>query len=100
MDFVKDSAWPTAGCHMSPRPSKLMGCHDSFGLNGVVLTGDKGMITAAKIGELGELGWVEWLAALRNKELQVLAKQGLIQHSLSDGTELVEFTALDYPTDV
>jgi transposase len=69
-----------------------------FGLKKIVLVGDRGMLTSARIKEdLKTVAGVEWITALRNSAIQKLLKQGLIQLSLFDEKDLAEVTSPDYP---
>lgn len=69
-----------------------------FGLKKIVLVGDRGMLTSARIKEdLKTAEGVEWITALRNSAIQKLFKQGLIQLSLFDEKDLAEITSPDYP---
>jgi len=69
-----------------------------FGLKRIVLVGDRGMLTSARIKEnLKTAEGVEWITALRNSAIQKLLKQGLIQLSLFDEKDLAEITSPDYP---
>ena len=69
-----------------------------FGLKRVVLVGDRGMITTARIeNELRPLDGVDWITALRAPAIAALANQGLIQPSLFDERDLAEITSDEYP---
>jgi len=69
-----------------------------FGLAQVVLVGDRGMITAARIDGLRELGGVGWITCLRAPQIQALAATGgPLQPSLFDQTSLAEVTHPDFP---
>jgi hypothetical protein len=68
-----------------------------FGLDRVVLVGDRGMITGARIDELKQRDGVEWITALRAPAVRKLARQGTIQLSLFDQTDLCEVSHPDYP---
>jgi hypothetical protein len=70
---------------------------ERFGLDRVVLVGDRGMITNARIDELRRREGVEWITALRAPAVKKLARQGVIQLSLFDQTNLAEVTSPDYP---
>jgi len=71
-----------------------------FGLKKIVLVGDRGMLTSARIKEdLKTAEGVEWITALRNSAIQKLLKQGLIQLSLFDEKDLAEITSPDYPSE-
>jgi hypothetical protein len=71
---------------------------DRFGLHRLVLVGDRGMITAARIDALRELGGLGWLTALRAPQIAALAADdGPLQLTLFDQTDLAEFAHPDYP---
>jgi hypothetical protein len=69
-----------------------------FGLRRVVLVGDRGMITQARITEELQPAGLDWITALRAPDIQVLAKDdGPLQLSLFDQRDLAEITSPDYP---
>jgi hypothetical protein len=69
-----------------------------FGLQRVVLVGDRGMITAARIAEELEPAGLDWLTALRAPAIQKLAAEdGPLQLSLFDSRDLAEIESPDYP---
>lgn len=69
-----------------------------FGLHRLVMVGDRGMITSARIEALKELGGLGWLTALRAPAIAKLAAEdGPLQLTLFDTTDLAEFTHPDYP---
>ncbi|MBV8969477.1 MAG: IS1634 family transposase, partial [Verrucomicrobia bacterium] len=69
-----------------------------FGLTNVVLVGDRGMITNARIRQdLPAEHGIEWISALRASQIQKLAKDGQLQMSLFDSTDLVEIAHPDFP---
>jgi hypothetical protein len=69
-----------------------------FGLRHVVLVGDRGMITSARIrAEINPAGF-DWISCLRARQIQDLADDGgPLQLTLFDERDLVEITAPDYP---
>ncbi len=68
-----------------------------FGVKRVVLVGDRGMITEARIREdLSPVEGLDWITALRAPAIQALAQQGVIQLSLFDERDLAEITSPDY----
>lgn len=69
---------------------------DRFGLDRMVLVGDRGMITAARIAALRERGGVDWITALRAPSIRKLVDDGAVQLSLFDETNLAEVTHPDY----
>ena len=69
-----------------------------FGLQRVVLVGDRGMITAARIAEELKPAGLDWLTALRAPAIQKLAAEdGPLQLSLFDSRDLAEIESPDYP---
>jgi len=71
---------------------------DTFKLKDMVMVGDRGMITSARVHELRELGGFGWVTALRAPAIAALAADdGPLQMSLFDQTNLAEITHPDYP---
>ncbi len=68
-----------------------------FGLDRVVLVGDRGMITSARIREDLEPAGLDWITALRAPQIQALVNAGPLQLDLFDDRDLAEITAPDYP---
>jgi hypothetical protein len=70
----------------------------SFGLAQMVMVGDRGMITSARIRALRELGGLSWITCLRAPAIRKLADGGgPLQLSLFDQQDLAEITSPDYP---
>ena len=71
---------------------------ERFGLPELVLVGDRGMITSARIEALRELGGFGWVTALRAPAIAVLAADdGPPRMSLFDQANLAEITHPDFP---
>jgi hypothetical protein len=69
-----------------------------YGLADMVMVGDRGMITSARIEQLKELGGLGWVTALRAPAIQALAADdGPLQMSLFDEQNLAEIAHPDYP---
>jgi len=68
-----------------------------FGLERVVLVGDRGMITNARIREDLKPAGLDWITALRAPQIQALVREGPLQLDLFDDRDLAEITAPDYP---
>jgi len=68
-----------------------------YRLRHVVLVGDRGMLTAARIRELRTVGGIDWISALRAKEIQALADQDAVPLSLFDERDLAEIVSPDFP---
>jgi len=80
---------------LAPQVEKLRG---RFGLERVVLVGDRGMLTSARIREaLRPVDGLSWISALRGPAIAKLASQGAIEPSLFDERDLAEITSPDYP---
>jgi len=71
---------------------------DTFHLADMVMVGDRGMITSARVEALRELGGLGWVTALRAPAVAALAADdGPLQMSLFDQTNLAEITHPSYP---
>ena len=71
---------------------------ERFGLKQLVLVGDRGMLTSARLREdLKTAEGLEWITALRAPQIQKLATSGVLQLSLFDEKDLAEITHPDYP---
>ena len=68
-----------------------------FGLRHLVLVGDRGMITAARIRDDLKPAGLDWITTLRAPQIQALAESGPLQLSLFDERDLAEITAPEYP---
>lgn len=69
-----------------------------FGLQDVVLVGDRGMITSARIRQdLPASHGIQWISALRASQIRKLAEDGQLQMSLFDHTDLVEIAHPAFP---
>jgi transposase len=69
-----------------------------FGLERVVMVGDRGMITDARIDEELRPREVGWITALRSPTIRKLMKEGgPLQLSLFDEQDLAEITHGDFP---
>ena len=69
-----------------------------FGIARVILVGDRGMITDARVREdLAPIDGLDWITALRAPAIHGLAASGALQLSLFDQQDLAEITHPDYP---
>ena len=69
-----------------------------FGLTDLVMVGDRGMVTAARIDALRAAGDLGWLTALRAPQVAKLAAEdGPLQLSLFDEFDLAGISHPDYP---
>jgi hypothetical protein len=70
---------------------------DRFALTRVVLAGDRGMLTAARLREDVRPASLDWITALRAPQVKALVRDGALQLSLFDQMDLAEITHPDYP---
>ncbi len=68
-----------------------------FGLTDIVLVGDRGMLTSARIARLKELGGIGWVSCLRAPAIRSLVEAGDLQLSLFDERNLAEITSPEFP---
>lgn len=79
-------------------PDQVKKLRERCGLKRLVLVGDRGMITSARIREdFSEESGIQWITALRATSIQKLAADGALQLSLFDTVDLAEITHPDYP---
>jgi len=70
---------------------------DRFGLGKVVLAGDRGMLTAARLREDVAPAHLDWITALRAPQVKALVRDGDLQLTLFDQADLAEITSPDFP---
>lgn len=68
-----------------------------FGLEQVVLVGDRGTITGTRIAELRQHPGLGWLSALRSDAIRKLVDGEVLQLSLFDKRNLAEIKSDDFP---
>jgi transposase len=68
-----------------------------FGLDHVVLVGDRGMITQARLTEDVKPAGLDWITALRAPAIKDLVKGGTLQLSLFDERDMASITSPDFP---
>jgi hypothetical protein len=68
-----------------------------FKLKRLVLVGDRGMITAARVEALRELAGMGWITCLRADKIRQLATDGPLQLGLFDQMNLAEIRHPDFP---
>jgi transposase len=77
---------------------QLRKLRERFGLARVVIVGDRGMITEARINEeLRDVEGMDWITALRAPAIQALVESGSLQMSLFDERDLAEIKDPRYP---
>ena len=70
---------------------------DRFGITKVVLVGDRGMLTAARLREDVAPAHLDWITALRAPQVKALVRGGDLQLTLFDTQDLAEITSPDFP---
>jgi transposase len=71
---------------------------DRFAIDRVVVVGDRGMVTAARIRDDLAPAGLDWITCLRAPAIQALAAEdGPLQLSLFDERDLAEIASPDYP---
>jgi Transposase DDE domain len=70
---------------------------DRFGITKVVLVGDRGMLTAARLREDVAPAGLDWITALRAPQVKNLVRGGDLQLTLFDQTDLAEITSPEFP---
>src|SRR3954467_356207 len=79
---------------LAPQIEKLK---QRFGLTHVVLVGDRGMITEARITADIQSAGLDWISALRAPAIKDLLNSDAIQPGLFDQRDMAAITAPDYP---
>lgn len=71
---------------------------DTFGLDEIIMVGDRGSVTKVRISQLAGLPGTGWITALRAPSIAVLASDdGPLQMSLFDTQNFAEITDARYP---
>jgi hypothetical protein len=81
---------------LMPQVAKL---REEFGLEQVVLVGDRGMISHKAIGQLREMAGLGWITALKSSQIRCLVQGEALQLGLFDERSLFELTHADYPAE-
>ena len=75
----------------------VMKLREHFGLQRVVLVGDRGLLTQVQIDHLKRHPGLGWVSALRAVQVRSLVEAEALQLSLFDEQHLAEFASPDYP---
>jgi transposase len=70
---------------------------EQFGIEHLVMVGDRGMIGHGSIAELREMDGVGWITALKSASIRSLVEQGQLQLGLFDERNLVELSSPENP---
>jgi hypothetical protein len=71
----------------------------SFGLDRLVMVGDRGMISNIQVEAMRRLDGVDWITALKSGAIARLAEGGHLQLDLFDERDLITLTHPDYPNE-
>ena len=77
--------------------SQVTKLKERFGLDHVVLVGDRGMITQTRISEDIKSAGLDWITALRAPAIKALLKGGTLQMSLFDDRDMAGITSPEFP---
>jgi len=79
-------------------PEAVNAVRGTFALRQMIMVGDRGMITSARIAELRQLEGMAWITCLRHPAIKkLMADGGPLQLSLFDQQDLAEITSPDFP---
>jgi len=77
-----------------PQVEKVRG---AFGLERMIMVGDRGMITQKQIDILRDIDGIDWVTALRSESIRKLVEGEAIQMGLFDERNLFELSHPDFP---
>ena len=79
-------------------PEAVDAVRGTFGLERMIMVGDRGMITSARITALRELEGMAWITCLRGPAIKkLMGDGGPLQLSLFDEQDLAEISSPDFP---
>ncbi|MDN8618146.1 transposase [Variovorax ginsengisoli] len=70
---------------------------EDFGIERMVMVGDRGMVSHKTIDEMREADGIGWIMALKSVSIRALVEQGHLQLGLFDERNLLELNSPDYP---
>ena len=90
-------AYPGNTADPTTVPDQVQTLRKRFGLQRVVLVGDRGMLTDTQIETLRQHPGLGWVSALRHHDIRRLAEDKSVQMSLFDTRNLAEIRSPLYP---
>lgn len=78
-------------------PDQVTKLRERFGLQRVILVGDRGMLTQTQIEALQAHPGLGWISALRSGAIRGLLQRGELQRSLFDDVNLAEIESPEFP---
>jgi transposase len=90
-----------AGNKADPKtlPDQVVKLRRAFGLNRIVLVGDRGLLAQTQIEYLEKYPGLGWISALRSEAIRQLVEKGCLEISLFDTHNLAEIHSPDYPNE-
>ncbi len=79
---------------LMPEVSRL---REKFGIERLVMVGDRGMISQKSIDAMREIEGIGWISALKSASIRALVEQEHLQLGLFDERNLLELESPDYP---
>ena len=77
-------------------PDQVYKLREQFGLQQVVLVGDRGMLTQTQIDKLKQYPGLGWISALRSSAIRDLVQAGTLQLSLFDEQNLADISSPEF----
>lgn len=78
-------------------PDQADKLRNRFGLDKVVLVGDRGMITQVQVDHLREYPGIGWITAMGYQTIKKISGEGCLQLSLFDRSHIAEISSPEYP---
>ena len=94
---VAIEAYPGNTADPKTVPDQATKLQERFGLERVVLVGDRGLLTQVQIEHLKRYPGLGWVSALNTTQIRALVEQEALQLSLFDAQGLGEFVCEAYP---
>lgn len=76
---------------------ELKRLREQFGIEQLVMVGDRGMVSNQAIASMQQTPGVDWITALKSASIRVLVEQGHLQLDLFDQCNLLELSSPEYP---
>ena len=94
---VAVQAYPGNTADPNTVPDQVAKLKERFGLERVVLVGDRGLLTQVQIEHLKRHRGLGWVSALKAPQIRALVEQDALQLSLFDEQNLAEIVCAEYP---
>ena len=94
---VAVQAYPGNTADPNTVPDQVAKLKERFGLERVVLVGDRGLLTQVQLEHLKRHRGLGWVSALKAPQIRALVEQDALQLSLFDEQHLAEIVSPEYP---